>query len=140
MTLGSRQELFTRLLWQLLAKMINSGYQPRLKEVARPGVVAILYGYDTPKCLRAVELLEVEFPDLAAAIQKVSKVNGSTRSVHLESLAADIDLFRNGLYLSSGAEHKEFGLWWESQHALCCWGGRFGDSNHYSVTPDGKRK
>ena len=140
MTLGERQELFTNTLWKLLARMNTLGFQARLKEVLRPDLIALVYGYDEAKCLKAANLLQPEFPDMANAIHRISKVNGSTRSVHLEALAADIDLFRNGVYLSSGVEHADFGKWWEAQHPLCCWGGRFGDPNHYSVTPDGVRK
>jgi hypothetical protein len=33
--------------------------------------------------------------------------------------------------------HRPLGEWWEKQHELCRWGGRFGDGCHYSVAHRG---
>jgi hypothetical protein len=59
-------------------------------------------------------------------------------SLHFEGLAVDIDLTKDNVYLPSGAEHKIFGEFWEGLHASCRWGGRFKDSNHYSITFSGR--
>jgi len=55
-------------------------------------------------------------------------------SLHYDGLAVDIDLTRGGEYLDKTDDHLMFGLFWESQDPLCCWGGRWGDGNHYSIT------
>jgi hypothetical protein len=60
-------------------------------------------------------------------------------SLHYEGLAMDIDLFRNGVYLTKTEDHQPFGEYWESLHPLCCWGGRFEDGNHYAVTYGGRQ-
>ncbi|MFA6972673.1 MAG: hypothetical protein WC208_14920 [Gallionella sp.] len=60
-------------------------------------------------------------------------------SLHYEGLAVDIDLFKDGEYLFSGLEHKQFGEFWESLDPLCAWGGRFKDANHYSVAYGGRK-
>jgi len=62
-------------------------------------------------------------------------------SLHYEGLAVDIDLFRDGVYLTKTSDHKIFGKFWKSLDSDCCWGGDFSrsDGNHYSVTFD-KRK
>lgn len=61
-------------------------------------------------------------------------------SLHYDGLAADIDLISpDGKYLTSTEDHKPFGEYWESLDPLCCWGGRFNDGNHYSVTYQGKK-
>jgi len=141
MTLGDRRELFTRCLMQLLSKMIGGGFQPRLDEVRRSGITAFVYGLEPHQCDELAALVAPRFPGLAHAVRQVRLVNGSTRSVHLEGLAADILLFDlAGNYLDKTSDHEPFGLWWEKQHELCHWGGRFNDGGHYSVTPDGVRK
>jgi hypothetical protein len=59
-------------------------------------------------------------------------------SLHYDGLAVDIDLTLNGEYLPTGIEHEPFGIFWEGLDPLCCWGGRFKDSNHYSITMGGR--
>ena len=58
---------------------------------------------------------------------------GFMGSLHTRRLAIDLNLFKDGTYLSATDDHLELGEWWEQQHELCRWGGRFGDGNHYSV-------
>ena len=59
-------------------------------------------------------------------------------SLHYEGLAIDIDLIRDGKYLDKTSDHEPYGIFWESLHADCRWGGRFNDGNHYSVTYGGR--
>ena len=61
-------------------------------------------------------------------------------SLHFQGLAVDIDLIKDGKYLSKTEDHKKFGEYWESLDEDCRWGGRFKnpDGNHYSVTYGGK--
>jgi hypothetical protein len=77
---------------------------------------------------------------------------GFPNSLHTKRLAIDINLFRDGVYLTTAADHKPLGLWWEAQSTpelKCAWGGRFGesapgkgdgrDANHYSIRHGGVR-
>lgn len=59
-------------------------------------------------------------------------------SLHYSGLAVDIDLTRDGQYLTLTEDHKVFGEYWESLHKDCRWGGRFKDGNHYSMTMGGR--
>lgn len=59
------------------------------------------------------------------------------KSTHAHSLAADLHLYKDGKYLSRTEHHQEFGEWWEKQHPLSRWGGRFSDGNHYSFEWEG---
>lgn len=54
---------------------------------------------------------------------------GSKSSRHRSRLAIDLNLFRDGKYLTQTADHQELGKWWESIGGI--WGGRFNDGNHY---------
>lgn len=64
---------------------------------------------------------------------------GISNSLHIDRLAIDLNLFKNGVFLTSTEDHREFGEWWEQQHPLCRWGGRFNDGNHYSLEHNGKK-
>ena len=60
-------------------------------------------------------------------------------SLHFDGLAADIDLTKDGFYLSDGKDHAQFGEYWKTLNKDCTWGGDFGDPNHYSVTLGGRK-
>ena len=59
-------------------------------------------------------------------------------SNHYIKLAADLNLFKDGEYLTETEDHRESGEKWESRHDLCRWGGRFNDGNHYSLIHYGR--
>ena len=59
-------------------------------------------------------------------------------SNHYVKLAADLNLFKNGEYLTETEQHRESGEKWETRHPMCRWGGRFNDGNHYSMWHDGR--
>lgn len=62
---------------------------------------------------------------------------GAKNSLHKDKLAIDINLFKDGNYLDSTEDHKEFGEYWESIGGT--WGGRFNDGNHYSLEHNGMK-
>ena len=53
-------------------------------------------------------------------------------SFHNKGLAIDLNLFKDGKYLTTTKDHLPFGIYWESLGGT--WGGRFEDKdgNHYS--------
>jgi len=57
---------------------------------------------------------------------------GRAKSAHKQRLAIDLNLFKDGVYLSTTEAHRPFGLWWKSRHPDNVWGGDFDDGNHYS--------
>jgi hypothetical protein len=52
-------------------------------------------------------------------------------SLHTSRLAVDLNLFKDGKYLTSTESHRKLGEFWESIGGT--WGGRFNDGNHYSL-------
>lgn len=66
---------------------------------------------------------------------------GISNSLHIDRLAIDINLFKNGRYITDDEGHRDLGHWWKLMHAKHRWGGDFTkkDFNHYSCTPDGIR-
>lgn len=59
------------------------------------------------------------------------------RSLHRSRLAIDLNVFKDGEYLSGEAPHEydELGEFWESIGGS--WGGRFEDANHFSLAHRG---
>ena len=59
---------------------------------------------------------------------------GRASSVHKLRMAIDLNLFKDGEYLSSTEAHKPLGDWWVKEFKAydAAWGGAFNDGNHYS--------
>jgi len=66
---------------------------------------------------------------------------GTVSSLHIERLAIDINLFKDGRFITDGEGHAELGRWWKSLGQDYRHGGDFAkrDWNHYSLSSDGKR-
>ena len=107
MKLGKKQELFARLLPCLINKAHKLGFEIRIGDVFRDPRSHGAYGK--------------------------KKAYGRAKSNHKLKLAIDLNLMKEGKLVRSTAGHKELGEWWEKQHPLCQWGGRFNDGNHYSL-------
>ena len=59
----------------------------------------------------------------------------AANSVHKLRLAIDLNLFKDGKFLTTTKDHEPLGLYWESLGGS--WGGRFEDGNHYSLEHNG---
>jgi len=116
MTLRQKQSAFAKLVASLIWKADDLGFEVTIGEVYRS-------------------------PEEAKRLFDLGK--GILNSLHISKLAVDINLFRNGIYLSSTESHRPLGEWWETKSIppdiICHWGGRFGDGNHYSVGHAGRR-
>lgn len=108
-TLGQKQRRLMRMLPRLLDKAHELGFEVTLGD-----------GYRDPRVFGE---------------QGVQRGYGRARSAHKHRLAVDLNLFRNGKFLTRTEDHEPLGLWWESQGGA--WGGRFEDGNHYSLEHDG---
>ena len=109
MGLGQAQELFATMVPRLIDKAHELGFKVRIGDVFRDprvfGPVGERKGY------------------------------GESRSAHKLKLAIDLNLFKDGRFLSATEDHTPLGEWWESQGGT--WGGRFQDGNHYSLAYQG---
>ena len=111
MTLREKQSLFVELVGKLIARAYATGYEMTFGETYRT-------------------------PEQAAANAKAGK--GIARSLHCVRLAADFNLFRDGVWLRDTEDFADLGAFWERLHPDCRWGGRFNDGNHFSLTHDGR--
>ena len=111
-TLGQKQRVFAFLVSSLIVKVYEFGYECTLGEAYRT-------------------------PEQAALNEKEGK--GISNSLHTQRLAIDLNLFKDGVFLSGTEDHRQLGEWWEAKHELCRWGGKWGDGNHYSFEHEGRR-
>ncbi|GAF68262.1 unnamed protein product [marine sediment metagenome] len=114
MTLGEKQELFMRLLPRLIDKAHELGFDLRGGDLFRD---SRLHGQNG-------EVFESEGPFTTYA---------SANSNHKLKCAIDLNLFRDGAYLTTTADHMELGMAWEEMNPHCRWGGHFDDANHYEI-------
>src|SRR5690348_6408121 len=79
-------------------------------------------------------------PETAELYAKQGK--GIQNSLHTQRLAIDLNLFKDGVYMGRSESYEPLGVWWEGQSTTeiqCCWGGRFNDGNHFSVSHGGRK-
>ena len=108
MTLQQKQCMFAGMVAKLIVKAGELGYQITLGEAYRP-------------------------PEQAELMAKQGK--GIKNSLHTLRLAIDVNLFKNGTFLTASKDYAELGDWWEEQGGS--WGGHFNDGNHFSLSHNG---
>ena len=132
MRLGAKQELFARLLPKLISQAHRLGYQVRLKEIYRFPEQA---KYNSTHCGKCKKTKNAHKRIESHAFRAIGILN----SLHCKGLAIDMVLFKDGKPQWSSSSYKKLGVWWENLHELCCWGGRFSDGGHFSLTHGGKK-
>ncbi|MDV2101495.1 M15 family metallopeptidase [Serratia marcescens] len=113
MTLSEKQQLFTKLIAQLILWADEKGYRLTFGEA-----------YRTPE----------------QAALNAKKGSGIRNSLHTKRMAVDLNLFINGQYQTNSAAYLPLGEYWESIGGS--WGGRFRDrpdGNHFSLEHEGVR-
>lgn len=107
----NKQFVFARLIPDLIVYAFSQGYQVTLGEAWRSPETCELYA-------------------------KAGR--GVSNSLHRRRLAIDLNLFKDGKYLTASHDYKFLGDYWKSLSGLgyrCCWGGDFEsqDGNHFSI-------
>lgn len=106
MSLSELQQTFALNVARLIERIFQQGYACTLGEALRTQEMADLYA---------------------------KQGKGIKNSLHLKRLAIDLNLFKEGKYLTDTESHRPFGEWWETLDPLNRWGGRFKDGNHYEM-------
>jgi len=130
--LGEKQELFASLLPGLITQAQDLGFKVRVGEVLRFEQQARWNAEHCRVCQQTKG-----HPDHPA--KHPFRAIGIVNSLHRIKLAIDLILFFHGKPCWDTASYRELGRWWEAQHELCRWGGRFGDGGHFSITHGGRR-
>ena len=111
MSLRKKQSEFAKLVGKLILKAYDLGFEVTLGDA-----------YRDPRVHGAMG---------------VRKSYSHSKSAHKIRLAIDLNLFKNGEFLETTDDHRPLGEWWEKQHPMARWGGRFDDGNHYSFEHEG---
>ena len=108
LSLGQQQRIFALKIAEHIRWLYQRGYEVTLGDAFRDPRVHGKYGED----------LDAPY--------------GEVKSFHKKKLAVDLNLFKDGKYLTSTEAHRESGERWEKVGGT--WGGRFAkkDGNHYS--------
>lgn len=138
MTLGQKQRLFSQLIGLFILEAYRRGYQLSFGEARRSDEQAEINAMGPGGRANLVDFIKLKFPVLADKI-KNNTGSGIRFTLHELGLAMDFNLFKDGQYLSETEDWRELGEWWEQQHSLCRWGGRFNDGNHLSLEHEGKK-
>lgn len=137
-TLSQKQQRFAHSLALLIVKMVGEGFQVTFGEVKRSDEQAWINAIGEPGRLALAAWCDTnKLSGLAAALRNNGKAFGVVNSVHQLQLAADLNLFKDGVYLADSESHRHFGEWWEGLGPDFRWGGRFKDGNHYSIEHNG---
>tara|TARA_R110002167_G_scaffold102975_4_gene266852 strand:- start:520 stop:861 length:342 start_codon:yes stop_codon:yes gene_type:complete len=111
MSLGNKQRQFTRAISKLITWAYDNGYELTVGDAYRDprlfGAVGVKEGY------------------------------GHSKSAHKKRLAMDLNLFKDGKYMTKTSDHKPLGDYWVTLHEDATWGGTFKDGNHYSFKDGG---
>lgn len=110
MTLREQQEIFTKNVALLIDFIFEQGYTCTLGEAFRTQEQADWYA---------------------------EKGIGSKNSLHCKRLAIDLNIFKDGVYLSESDKYEFAGNYWYTLHEDNRWGGAGGDGNHFSMTTSG---
>ncbi len=113
-TLGQRQRRFLPLLAKLIDFAYSQGYQLSAGEA-----------YRTPE----------------QAALDAQHGTGIANSLHILRLAIDLQLFKDGVYLTDSLAYKPLGDFWKTLDPDCAWGGDFKsvDADHFSLSWGGIR-
>lgn len=114
MTLGEKQRRFTELIARLITWCYANGYELTFGEA-----------YRTPE---------------QAALNAQSGA-GIANSLHTKRLAIDLNLFRDGVFLTTKENYAPVGEYWKTLDPEARWGGDFTrpDSDHFSLEHEGVR-
>lgn len=134
------QELHLRLVVvHLVPKAFELGFTVRWGEARRTDEQAEINALGAEGRELLAQCIKARWPLLAAKIRNNGKASGIRASVHQLAIAIDLNLFRDGIYLTRTEDHRLLGEYWETLHPLCRWGGRWGDGNHYSLEYQGRK-
>ena len=126
MSLRKQQSEFAEAIGKLIKYIYSFGYEVTFGDFQARNVNSLIdYLESTRPYLPDNMLLHLD-----NYINTLKKMRHSKHSRHYERLAADLNLFKDGWYLTTTEDHKIFGEYWESIGGT--WGGRWNDGNHYS--------
>lgn len=144
-TLLQKQYRFSVGLQRLLEYAHAQRYDVTMGETYRTPVQAEINALSVKERDYLALLIQHVYTNLSAALRLQNKGKtgqgpvGIRHSLHTKRLAVDLQLFKDGQWIKEVGPYRELGIFWESLGPDFCWGGRFGDTPHYSIKHEGVR-
>lgn len=110
-TLSQKQRRFTRMIGELITKAYSMGYELTFGDAYRD-------------------------PRLHGQLGEKAGY-GHAKSCHKIRLAIDLNLWKDGVYLTKTEDYKALGSVWVGMGGT--WGGAFDDGNHFSLEHQGMK-
>jgi hypothetical protein len=138
---GVPEEFCTCALNHQRNKQIEKGFA-QLKELRE---FRCVFTDNIASLIRRAKVLGFDIAIDAAKVDAGLNDGRSDRSLHRLGLAADFNLYRDGVYLRDSEYHADLGKFWKQLHPLNRWGGDFRDKdgnpdgNHYSMEYQGRK-
>lgn len=130
---------FAAHLAQLIEHARVLGYRVKIGEVMRSDEQAEINALGFPGREAVAQLVEAQFPLLAAKIRN-NRGNGIRNSVHCLQLAADLQIFdAEGHWLQTEYAYGLLADFWEMLGPDHKAGVRWGDTPHYSIAWNGAK-
>jgi hypothetical protein len=140
-TLGQKRDRFTleSSLWVVEVNQLP-GYKLRRCEALRSDEQAEIHAIGSEGRRGLVAFLMPRYPELAKRIAN-NTGSGIRTSLHIDGLAEDYQLFVNGDWVTESDDPRwiKIGEMWEKRGADHCWGGRFNDAGHVSISHNGRK-
>lgn len=136
-TLRQKQSRFVKMFAELVSWAYFMGYEMTFGEAKRSDEQAEINAMGSSGRANLAALLRMDGYHVLA--DKIANNTGSgiRGSLHEIGLAVDMNLFRDGKFLSSTEDHRPIGEKWKSMGGT--WGGDFNDGNHYSLAHEGRK-
>lgn len=139
MTLGEARRLFTKLLFEWGGKMVAVGYQMEISEVTRGKVQAAVNGLSPTGKKMLADMLDRNGQHTLASLVQTAPT-GIATSLHCDGLAADVlVIMPDGKLAATAEDYRPLGDAWKAMDPRCCWGGDFGDADHFSISYGGRK-
>ena len=115
MTLREKQSLFVHLIGKLISFAYENGFELTFGEGQRTADQQLLY-FEGYKLIKTGSVLH---------LAHTARKSKTLKSKHIEKLAHDFNVFKNGKYLTAKKDVQPLGDFWESLHERAEWGGNW---------------
>ena len=125
MTLREKQSIFAKNIAKLILFAFENGFEITLGEAYRTTGQQLLYfeGYTLKKIGSSLKLC------------KTTPKSKTLKSKHIDKLAVDINLFRDGVYLTDKDSFRQLAEYWTKLHPRNISGYNWGwDYNHFQMS------
>jgi hypothetical protein len=141
-TLRQKRQRFSMMFAELILWANKQpGFVALQAETKRAPLQAEFNALGDPARREIAVMIQTRFSRAAQLLRECG--DGTRKSLHIDGLAGDVDLFVNGEYQRVATQYQPLGIFWEALAPDAEWGGRFvsspPDGPHFSIAHDGRK-